>query len=238
MIPASHISLSLARFDTKRQASAFELAPCRDALFLALGADTRAAAAEPATQEAFTLLLISLHENEASANRAMDERRRVAPRFAEAAEVWSAVLQPFRHTGAANYLDRTSPGEVFGSLGPQPAADEPIAILTSSGWSTGEGFDMNRVREFSTGVMAVRMAMSGIDGLLSQQSFFFPRVLEYDPMTVTLWRNAAAARAFAYGPGVHQAQMQRQKEQNLADRTSFTRCRITRAEGSWHGISF
>jgi hypothetical protein len=238
MTPASHISLSLARFDTLRQATAIELAPCKDALFHALGADTRAAATEPASQEAFTLVLIGLHEDEGSANRAMDDRRRLAPGFAEAAEVWSAVLHPFRHTGAANYLDRTSPGEVFGSLGPQPAADEPIAILTSSGWSTGEGFDMNRVREFSTGVMAVRMAMSGIAGLISQQSFFFPRVLEYDPMTVTLWRSTAAARAFAYGPGVHQAQMQRQKAQVLADRTSFTRCRISRSEGSWHGVSF
>ena len=80
-----------------------------------------------------------------------------------------------------------------------------------------------------------RASMTGIEGLHSQQSFFFPGVLQYDPLTVTLWRDAASARAFAYGPGVHKTQMLRQREQNLADRTSFTRCRILRAEGTWHG---
>jgi hypothetical protein len=60
-------------------------------------------------------------------------------------------------------------------------------------------------------------------------------VLQYDPLTVTLWREAASARAFAYGPGVHKAQMLRQRAQNLADRTSFTRCHILRGEGTWHG---
>jgi hypothetical protein len=232
---ATHLSLLLARFDSLRSASEIDVPPRDGALFQAIGADTRAAATEPASQQAFTIVFVGLHTDERSAHRTLDDRQEVAPILDEAAEVWGAVLQPFRHTGAANYLDRTSPGELFASLGPQPAAEEPIVIVTSAGWTLSDGFDMNRVREFATGVMGVRMSMSGVPGLLSQQSFFFPRVLEYDPITVTLWRDTASARAFAYGPGVHKAQMQRQKEQGLADRTSFTRCRIVRAEGSWHG---
>jgi hypothetical protein len=108
----------------------------------------------------------------------------------------------------------------------------PIAIVTTSGWTVCEGLDMYRVREFSNGVLGVRASMTGVKGLHSQQSFFFPGVLQYDPLTVTLRRDAASARAFAYGPGVHKAQMLRRREQNLADRTSFTRCRILRAEGT------
>jgi hypothetical protein len=30
--------------------------------------------------------------------------------------------------------------------------------------------------------------------------------------------------------------MQRQNDQALADRTSFTRCRLVRSEGTWHGM--
>jgi hypothetical protein len=159
----------------------------------------------------------------------------VVPWFEDATEIWAGVLKPFRHFGECNYLDQAAPGPLFALPESQPNPSEPIAIVTTSGWTVCEGLDMNRVREFSNGVLGVRASMSGVAGLHSQQSFFFPGVLQYDPLTVTLWRDAASARAFAYGPGVHKAQMLRQRAQNLADRTSFTRCRILRGEGTWHG---
>ena len=108
-------------------------------------------------------------------------------------------------------------------------------MLTTSGWTTGESLDMNRVKEFSEGVLGVRASMTGIDGLHSQQSFFFPGVLTYDPITVTIWRDSVSVGKFAYGAGAHKMQMDKQKVHNLADRTSFTRCRILRSEGTWHG---
>jgi hypothetical protein len=235
MTRATHLSVFLARFDSLRAAGELHARPHDGVLFRGIAADTRAAATEPGSQQAFAFLIIGLHADETSAHRALDDRRELAPWFEDAAEIWSAVLQPFRHTGVANYLDRALPGALFESLGPQPAAGAPIVVVTSAGWTVGENFDMNRVREFSTGVMGVRASMSGVAGLLSQQSFFFPRVLEHDPITVTLWRDTASARAFAYGPGVHKEQMQRQNDQGLADRTSFTRCRVVRGEGTWHG---
>ena len=179
--------------------------------------------------------MLALHADEASAHSAIEDRSTIAPWLAEAVEVWSAVLRPFRHMGECNYLDPASPGPLFASLAAQPDPAEPIAIITTAGWTVGEKLDMARVREFSNGVLGVRASMTGVDGLHSQQSFFFPGILQHDPVTVTLWRDSASARAFAYGPGVHKAQMQRQREQNLADRTSFTRCRILRGEGTWHG---
>ena len=155
----------------------------------------------------------------------------------EAREVWGAVLQPFRHKGEANYLNRMQPGPLFDpvALLPLPSADAPFVSITTSGWSVGPEFDMNRVREFSAGVLAVRASMTAMPGLHSQQSFFFPRGLEYDPATITIWKNQAALTEFAYGPGVHRLQMERQQERNLADRTSFTRCAVVATQGTWYG---
>src|SRR3982751_6622275 len=235
MIRASHVSMILARFDSLRAVGDTNVGPLDGFLFRGIAADTRAAVTEPASHQAFAFLTLGLHADETSAQRAFDSRKETAPWLSEAAEVWSAVLQPFRHLGDASYLDRNSPGPLFGALGPAPDSASPIVVVTSSGWTMGEGFDMSRVREFSNGVLGVRASMSGIAGLLSQQSFFFPRVLEHDPITVTVWQDLASVRAFAYGPGVHKTQIQRQKDQGLADRTSFTRCRVVRCEGTWHG---
>jgi hypothetical protein len=47
---------------------------------------------------------------------------------------------------------------------------------------------------------------------------------------------SGVARAFAYRPGVREVQMQRQNDQELPGCTSFTRCHVIRAEGTWHGL--
>ena len=95
---------------------------------------------------------------------------------------------------------------------------------------------MNRVREFGAGVLAVRASMTGVAGLRSQQSFFFPRVLECDPLTLTFWRDEASIRAFAYGQGSHRRQLDRHRAEGLADRTSFTRFRVVGSAGTWYGV--
>ena len=237
MTKATHLSMILGRFDSLRGAGEIEEVKIEGVLFKGVAADTRAAATESASQQAFRFLVFGLHDSETSAQSFLDERRSLVPWLDEATEVYEAVLQPFRHVGESNYLEPHAPMAPFGSLAAQPPPGSPIAIITTVGWTVGEGLDMNRVREFSNGVMGVRMSMTGVDGLHSQQSFFFPRVLEYDPLTITFWRDSEAARAFAYGPGVHKLLMQRQKLENLADRTSFTRCIILRAEGTWHGTA-
>ena len=95
---------------------------------------------------------------------------------------------------------------------------------------------MQRVLDFAAGVVAVRMSMSGVDGLHAQHSFFFPGVLKDDPVTFTLWRSQAAMHRFAYGGGSHKHQMDRHRTGPLSDRTSFTRFRVVRSAGSWHGL--
>lgn len=237
MTTASHVSLHLARFDAIRAAGAFDVRDRQGVLFCGVAADTRAAGTEPASQQAFAFAMLGLHGDAASAQRLFEDWRSVAPWMTEAREVWSAVLQPFRHKGEANYLNRMQPGSLFDpvALLAAPSLDTPFVSITTSGWHVSPELDMNRVREFSTGVLAVRASMTAMPGLHSQQSFFFPRGLEYDPATITIWKNQTALTEFAYGPGVHRLQMERQQERNLADRTSFSRYTVISKQGTWYG---
>ena len=232
MAKAAIASMQLARFERLREPGSMPDVGAPGTVFCNVAADTRAAGTDPASQQAFTFLILGLHEDAASA------RRFVAARAAwldEAQEVWSGILAPFRHHGSANYLDRTNPGLLFESMTPAGLADHPVVALTTAGWNVVESLDMNRVREFGAGVLAVRASMTGVPGLRSQQSFFFPRLLECDPATLTFWNDEASIRAFAYGQGSHRRQLDRHRNDGLADRTSFTRFRVLSSAGTWYG---
>lgn len=232
MAIAAVASVQLARFDALRESGEWAGTAGRGTLFSQVAADTRAGGTEPGSRQAFSFLILGLHEDAEAAQRFVDER----PAWVdEAREVWSGILEPFRHHGACNYLDRGTPGLIFPSMMPTGLVDGPVVSLTTSGWNVGEGLDMNRVREFGAGVLAVRASMTGVQGLRSQQSFFFPGVLAYDPITVTFWRDEASIRAFAYGQGSHRRQLDRHRAEGLADRTSFTRFRILSSSGTWYG---
>jgi hypothetical protein len=233
MVKAAIASVQLARFDRLREAGPLPEGRAPGTVFSNVAADSRAAATEPGSQQAFTFLILGLHEDVASAQRFLADR---AAWLDDAQERWSGILEPFRHHGAANYLDRANPGLLFESMMPADLADGAVVALTTVGWNVGEGLDMNRVREFGAGVLAVRASMTGVPGLRSQQSFFFPGVLECDPITLTFWRDEASIRAFAYGQGSHRRQLDRHRAEGLADRTSFTRFRVLSSAGTWYGV--
>jgi hypothetical protein len=232
MATAAIASVQLARFDRLRGAGPVPDGRAPGTVFCNVAADTRAAGTEPASQQAFAFLILGLHQDAASAQRFVADR---VAWLDDAQEVWTGVLEPRRHHGAANYLDRTNPGVLFESITPDGLVDGAVVALTTSGWNVGDGLDMNRVREFSAGVLAVRASMTGVAGLRSQQSFFFPGVLDWDPITITFWRDEASIRAFAYGQGSHRRQLDRQRTERLADRTSFTRFRVVSSAGTWYG---
>jgi hypothetical protein len=236
MALASHATVFMARFDEMRATGDLPRLDAPGTLFRHVAADTRGAAQEPAAQQAFRFLVIGLHSDEGSAIQFMDRGCEVAPWFADAVETWAAVVRPFRHMGDCNYLDQAKPGPLFASVDDAPDPGAPIVIITTVGWVLGPDLDMNRIAEFGKGASGVRVSMTGTPGLYSQESYFFPGAIQHDPLTVTSWRDASSARNFAYGPGIHRIQLQRLHEQKLADRTSFTRCRIVRARGSWHGV--
>jgi hypothetical protein len=194
-----------------------------------VAADVRGAGTDLTSQKAFTFVMLGLHGSTRSGAA-------LGAWLDEACEVYSAVLQPFRHKGESNYLNVSEPGPLFESLAPCPHPEAPLVALTTSGFNLGDSLDMARVREFGTGVMAVRMSMTAVPGLHSQQSFFFPGGLEYDPFTLTFWKNDESIRTFSYGAGVHRYQLDRQRELGLADRTSFTRFNVLRSTGTWYGV--
>jgi hypothetical protein len=231
---AAVASMQLARFNRLQAAGPVAAAPTPGLLFSGVAADIRAAGTEPGSQQAFTFLILGLHTDVASARQFVQDRTTCAPWLDDASEAWCGVLQPIRHHGLANYLDRDTPGALFDPALPGVGPGGPVVALTTVGWNR-DGLDMNRVREFGAGVMAVRMSMTGVPGLKTQHSFFFPGVIEHDPLTVSFWHDEASIRDFAYGQGSHRRQLDRHRADPLADRTSFTRFRVLHSAGTWHG---
>lgn len=226
--------MHLARFESLR---ASEDPACQDwpgVLFCQVAADSRAAGVDPASREGFVFAVLGLHADLASAERVVDDRQRAAPWLDEAAEVWSAVLQPFRHKGKANYLNHVKADKFFDSVAEPPPAESPAVVLTSIGFDL-DGLDMERVADVAVGTGAVRASMTAVPGLYCQHSFFFPGVLARDVITVTIWHDVAAIRAFAYHHGPHRRQMDRYRTTKNADRTSFTRFSVLRSQGTWYG---
>jgi hypothetical protein len=233
-MPAAAVaSVLLARFDQLREAGPAPAGDVPGVLFCAVATDNRAAGTDPGSQHGFTFLILGLHDDAASARLLVDDLTSRESWLRDARETWRSVLQPFRSHGTANLLDAAQPAALFHTLTPADPAG-PVAALTTVGWNR-EGLDMNRVREFGAGAAAVRMSMTGVPGLHTQHSFFFPGGIAIDPLTLTFWRDEASIRDFAYGQGSHRRQLDRLRADNLADRTSFSRFRMVHSAGTWHG---
>ena len=199
-------------------------------LFSTVASDTRAAGTTGKSKAAYKFCSIGLHKDRESAEAYFDQREQIVPWMEDASEVWSALLRPVRHVGEVDFLDQANPGLVCDC--PADAVPSgPLVVITTAGF-VKEGNWMERAVEFSAGVTAVRVSMTGMPGLHSQQTFIPD---DADGFTVTLWKDFASVRDFAYSPGVHKDQLLRQKAGGFADRTSFTRCVVERSHGLWHG---
>ena len=234
MVAASFVSLHLARFDQLRTAGPADPGDRPGLLFCEVGADCRAAGTDPVSREAFTFLVVGLHDSKESADRLVEEVVTVAPWFADAAERWSGVLAPFRTKGESNLIDRTAPARLFDPLVTAPGRDEPVVVFTTIGWNR-DGLDMARVQDVGTGTAAVRISMTAVPGLRSQQTFFFPGIIAIDPPTLTFWDDEASLVAWAHRQATHKRQMDRYRATGNADRASFTRLTALRSSGTWHG---
>jgi hypothetical protein len=232
---ATHLSLHLARFDgLTTVASGIDASRLPGVLYCGVGADHRSAATEPSSRQAYTFAILGLHEDAESARTLLGQGRELAPWLAGAREVWTGLLRPFRHRGAVNYLSRAAPGLILEDLGPVPEPITPLVAMTSIGWNL-DGLDMDRVRRFAVGSVGVRSSMTAVPGLRAQHSFFIDGGFAQDLFTVSFWRDEASLNAFAYGPGVHRDQVAVLRDNNLADRTSFTRLTVLEATGTWMG---
>jgi hypothetical protein len=234
MVSASFVSLHLARFDQLRMAGSVDPGDRPGLLFCEAGADCRAAGTDPASPEAFTFLVVGLHDTEASAHGLVSDITTVAPWYADAVERWSGVLAPYRTKGEANLIERTAPARLFDPLAAAPGRDDPVVVLTTIGWDR-DGLDMTRVQDIGTGTAAVRISMTAVPGLRTQQTFFFPGIIAIDPPTLTFWDDEASMVAWAHRQATHKRQMDRYRAIGNADRTSFTRLAALSSIGTWHG---
>lgn len=237
MQKACFASIILVRFDEIQVGPSLPDTTDEGVLFRNVGADVRAAATDMSSESAFKFAIYGLHDSEESGRRAIDRRLMDMPWVSNAAETWCALLAPFRHYGEANFLDPEHPGPVFEIMHPEPPAASPIVVVTSAGWELGPDLDMAKVRDFGANVTAVRISMSGVPGLHSQQTFSFPGGLATDGITVTFWKDFASMRDFAYGAGLHRKQVKRQRDNEFGGRTSFTRFAVLHSEGTWHGTN-
>jgi hypothetical protein len=194
---ASFVSLHLARFENLRVAGLADPGERPGLLFCEVAADCRAAGTDPASREAFTFLIVGLHAIEASADALVADITTVASWYEEAVERWSSVLAPFRTKGEANLIERTAPARLFDPLADAPHPDDPVVVLTTIGWDR-DGLDMARVQDIATGTAAVRISMTAVPGLRTQQTFSFPGIIAIDPPTLTFWDDEASMLAWAY----------------------------------------
>jgi hypothetical protein len=234
MTTASFVSLHLARFDQLRTAGPAAPGDRPGLLFCDVGADCRAAGTDPASREAFTFLVVGLHDSRESADRLTEEVVALAPWFADAAERWSGVLAPFRTKGESNLIHPTAPARLFDPLAAAPGRDEPVVVFTTIGWNR-DGIDMARVQDVGTGTAAVRISMTAVPGLRSQHTFFFPGIIAIDPPTLSFWDDEASLVTWAHRQATHKRQMDRYRTTGNADRASFTRLTALRSNGTWYG---
>ena len=158
----------------------------------------------------------------------------VAPWFGDAVERWSGVLTPFRTKGEANLIHPTAPARLFDPLATVPGPRDPVVVFTTIGWNR-DGLDMARVQDIGTGTAAVRISMTAVPGLRTQQTFFFPGIIAIDPPTLTFWDDEASMVAWAHRQATHKRQMDRYRTTGNADRASFTRLAAIRSDGTWYG---
>ena len=235
MTRSSFVTITIARFDELTAVDApAARPPAGQPLMWSVGADEHAAGMEFGTQRAYSWLALGLHASSQSAQVLFDTERDTTPLFPYAAEVWSAVLQPYAHHGVVNWLDPKNPGLVF-EPGPRPSERAPFVVITSVGWTLDDRFEVGKAMDFGRGVAAVRSSMKDVDGLYFQHGFNFPGLLAVDGPTVTMWQDDTATRAFAYRAGVHKTEMDHFRLHDTADRSSFTRLRVLRSRGSVQG---
>lgn len=156
-----------------------------------------------------------------------------------AAQGWSVLLE----TGGTHVVPspaRWADGTTTPPFGPPsrlPAAG-PVAVVTTAGLGAE---DLGAALRFLADVQDVVQTLSTTPGSLGFRlggaEHFPPQV---DPFTFSLWQDASAARAWAYGQGVHAAAMARHMDGSHVLRGSFTTFRVLDNRGTWtrrHGLS-
>jgi heme-degrading monooxygenase HmoA len=175
---------------------------------------------------------VGLYPQRTDAECLLDDPAPSMPFLSRALESWHAMLKPLTHKGECNHLDRETPGELFALDGIDPGGS--MVVITTAGYRMGPGLDVNRVIDFRRNVDTVRERLREVEGNIDIQ-VFTPHTPGDDGVTSSIWRTDAAMVAAAYRPGAHRERIDRHRNEEMADRTSFTRFRAVRTAGTWRG---
>ena len=142
-----------------------------------------------------------------------------------------------RWEGAREHLSLTlRPVQGFGTwAGADPLGGErsepqagPVVLLTHSRTRP------SKLARFFVADRPVVAALRRADGLLWGDGFVSDP-LRLDSGTLSIWRDTAAATAFAYAPGIHQEAVKAQRAGGWFSESWFGRFAIEAAEGTWLG---
>lgn len=157
-----------------------------------------------------------------------------------------AALMRFRAGPLARWDDARErlslalrPVQSFGSwAGVDPLGGErseaiagPVALITHS---------RTRARDLGRFFVAdgpVVRALEDAPGRLWSDGFV-DDLARLDSGTVSLWRDTAAATAFAYAPGAHRSAVKAQRDGGWFSESWFARFAVEAASGSWRGVPF
>jgi spheroidene monooxygenase len=152
------------------------------------------------------------------------ERFRSGPlrRWEQGREHLALTLRPVQSFGTWGGADPLGGERSEPSLG-------PVALVTHSRTRP------SRAARFFVADGPVVRALEGAEGRLWSDGFV-DDLARLDSGTLSLWRDTAAATAFAYAPGVHQSAVKAQRDGGWFSESWFARFAIEGGRGSWRGV--
>jgi hypothetical protein len=145
-------------------------------------------------------------------------------RWDDSGERLSLTLRPVQSFGS--WAGRDPLGGARTDAGPGP-----VALITHS---------RTRARDLGRFFVAdgpVVGALEDAPGRLWSDGFV-DDLARLDSGTLSIWRDTAAATAFAYAPGVHQSAVKAQRDGGWFSESWFARFAVEAAAGSWRGVPF
>jgi hypothetical protein len=145
-------------------------------------------------------------------------------RWDDARERLSLTLRPVQSFGSWAGVDPLGGERTEGSPG-------PVALITHSRTRARD------LRRFFVADGPVVRALEDAPGRLWSDGFV-DDLARLDSGTLSIWRDTAAATAFAYAPGVHQSAVKAQRDGDWFSESWFARFAVEAAAGSWRGVPF
>jgi hypothetical protein len=166
--------------------------------------------------------MLAVWRDEASLERFL-ERSPIAARWrTEAREAWHVRLAPVASRG------RWGGVEPFGALDGQARAEGPVAVLTRA------SIRVSRLAAFYRSIGPVDRDLRAQDGCLASVGVGeWPLARQ---STFSLWRDAAAVRAFAYRGDAHRQVIGRVRDEAWYSEELFARFTPYDSQGTWDGL--